>query len=541
MAVVDLTTPTPPISSDEFDSARQFVDAVLLAHNPALDLSSGSALEGLMVDGEAYMVAIEQARMDQLEAALSLQSIVSGTVTVDDSYVDSLVSNYFITRNQATNGTGPVNIIVNTPIPYQIPSGFSFTAGLVSFATTQGFQVYPPSSSGVAESATTRIMTARSDGTFQFTITVIAAVTGVAGALTAGTALTIQNPLTGMVLANVASDFTGGTSAETNASLLNRAAAGVTAKVLAGPAHIQAMIAEEFPGTTVSVVGVGSPLMTRDRGNLFGLSTGGKIDIYCRSSAVPSTRTVTLPGTVTNGSAKTVVIPIPYATGIGAYRVTGIRPTGVVGIGGMVPSSYTINPYLQTTFVPFIRTWQDCSFSANAVMSIVFTDTLSIGSLTTNQIIQYDVDILWMPNIQNLAIFATSDQVRTGDILVKAATPCTVVVNTTVRVAPLTPPPLVSDLQNAISAAINAVPMGTASLSSFVVHKAISPLLQGGDVIGTTLRGVIYSPAFVDIAIPTSAALVIPTDLTTVQQGVSPANTFFTCPPSQVGVTIVQL
>jgi hypothetical protein len=488
------------------------------------------------------MVAIEQARMDQLEETFSLQAIVANEITVPDYYVDSLVSNYFLTRGAAGYATGPVNIIVNAAIPYAIPSGFQFTFGSLQFTTTQGFQVYTPNATGVTAGANTRIMSALPNGMYQFTVNVTATATGTASALTAGTTLTITNPLAGMVSANVATDFTGGAVEETNASLLARASQGITAQVLAGPAHIQATLTAEFPGTTVAVIGVGNPLMTRDRGNLFGMSTGSKQDLYCRTSQTIGSQTVTVNGTVTNGATMTVVIQLPYATGIGVYTVAGILPTSLNAVGGITPNTYTVNPYLGTPFVPFILVPQDAAFSANAILSFSFTDTLSPGPLTTGQVISYNVTLLYMPTIQSIASYATADSIRTGDLLIKAAIPCSVTVSTTIRYPALTQPPAVTAVQNAVSAAINALPFGTPSLSQYVIYTAIAPLLTGGgDAIGTTMRGTIYSPAYQNIAIPTSTELVIPTDAGTLALGVAPDNTFFTCLPSQVVVNAVPI
>jgi hypothetical protein len=540
--IVDLTTPVPAISQTQYTSALQFVVQALQAYNASLDLSVGTALEGLLCENQAYMVAVEQARMDQLEETFSLQAIVANETTVPNSYVDSLVSNYFLVRGAAGYASGPVNIIVSAPIPYAIPAGFGFTFSGLQFTTSQAFQVYPPNTTGVTTNSSTRIMSALANGTYQFTVNVTALTTGTSSALTAGTSLVIVNPLAGMLSASVATDFTGGAAEETNASLLARASQGITAQVLAGPAHIQATLTAEFPGTTVAVIGVGNPLMTRDRGNLFGMSTGSKQDLYCRTSQTIGSQTVTVNGTVTDGASMTVVIQLPYQTGIGVYAVTGILPSGLTAVGGITPNTYTVNTYLGTPFVPFILTPQDAAFSANAILSFSFTDTLSTGPLTTGQVISYAVTLLYMPTIQSIAGYATSDNIRTGDLLIKAAIPCSVTVSTTIRYPALTQPPAVSAVQNAISAAINALPFGTPSLSQYVVYTALAPLLTGGgDAIGTTMRGTIYSPAYQTIALPTSNELIIPTDSGTLALGVSADNTFFTCTPSQVVVNAVPI
>ncbi len=526
------------VSATEFDSGHEFVKGVLIERDPALDLSSGSALDGLLVEQEAHLAALHQSRLDQLANASSLQAIVDGLVTVADADVDKLVSNYGITRQGDTAASGPVRIIVTTPIPYQIPAGFTFTFNSLTFETANAFRVYPPDSVGVTDTADSRRMVERSDGTFEFTITVTANDTGSASQLAAGSVVVIDNPLAGMSQATVASDFTGGEDRETNEEMLARAAAGVTAKVLAGPEHIQATVANEFAGATCAVVGIGSELMTRDRGNLFGLSTGGKQDIYCKTSAYVRSKTLTVNGTVIDAASKRVLLDIPYTDGVGVYRVIAIRKAGLVALDGDQPVSAEWSTWTQTLYMPTIVSPKDAAFSANGKLQVVFIDTTTPGAFTINQVNSYDVDMVYMPSIEAVNTFLTDDDLRPAgqDILVKAGIPCTVSCAATVRIPTNVAQPTVAELRTAISDAINALPFNTPSLAAYVVHRAISSIVTKGDVINTVLRGLIYSPEGTDINLPASGELVIPTDGTL---GVGPANVFFSCAPEQVELTIV--
>jgi hypothetical protein len=526
------------ISATEFDTGHEFVKGVLIEKNPSLDLSSGSALDGLMVENEAHLSAIHQSRLDQLANASSLAAIAANLTNVTDADVDTLVSNYGITRESATNASGPVRIIVTTPVPYQIPIGFGFTFNNLTFQTVEGFRAYPPGSVGVTVNANSKLMTTRADGKFEFTIVIQAVATGVASQLAAGSVLVIQSPLAGMDQAIVASDFVGGADAETNQQLLDRAVVGLTAHVLAGPEHIQATLAGQFPGATCAVVGVGSPLMVRDRANLFGLSTGGKQDIYCRTSQTIRQKTITVNGTVIEVATKQVLLDIPYVDGIGAYRVVAIRPIGTVGLGGDLPTSATWSTYLATHYLPFITTPLDAAFSVNGKLQVVFTDSLGVGTYALNDIRQYDIDILWMPTIQGVADFLTSDELRPAsqDILVKAGVPCSVSCQATVRVPATVLPPDLATLKGEISRAISGLPVGTQSLSAFVIHRAVAATIPRGDVVNTTMRGLIYCPSGVDLTLATSSELVIPTDPANL---VGPSNTFFSCTPEQVELVIV--
>jgi hypothetical protein len=285
------------------------------------------------------------------------------------------------------------------------------------------------------------------------------------------------------------------------------------------------------------MVGVGSPLMQRDRGNLLGVSTGGKQDMWIRTSAYPRPQTLKLTGTVTNTVAKQVLLTLPPATASGVYRVTGIRPTGFSGLGGYPPA--VTQQIAMVDGGPTMPRSVDGAFSAYAALSVVFVDGDGVGVFTLDSQREYDVDVLWMPGITSVNDWAMNPAHRPigTDTLVRAAVPCRVSVSAVVRVPSSVQPPTAEALANAVSAEINKLPFGETHLSAFVAHRALVALLPSGDVINTRLRGTIHAPTGVDIALPTATELVIPNQP---DQLVGPANTFFCCAPWQVEVSIVQ-
>ncbi len=535
-----MTDLIPTISAEDAASAHELIKDVLTAKDTTgqLDLSAGSALDQLLVENEAYLQAFHQAQFNDLDLSCSLQAIVDNLVDVSDERVDSIASNYFLERQGATNAEGPIKVVVDQPIPYQLPATFAFTSNGLTFVTNNAFRVYPPDSVGVVDSASARRMIERSDGLFEFTITVVASASGVASKLNAGTTVTMSNPLAGMLSAAVAADFTGGDEQESNEDLLARASAGVTAKVLAGPEHIQAAIAAQWPGTTVAVIGIGSDLMRRDRGNLFGISNGATQDLYCRTTAFPRTKTITINGTVLNGAARTVVLPITYADGVGLYRVIGVRATGLVALGGDKPTTVATSLYTGTVWLPKTPLPADAAYSANAITTVQFVDTTTTGALATGQAVTYDVDLQYMPTIEAINTFATDPLIRPAgqDLMVRAGIPCVVSVGATIRIPSGVASPDLDALKQSIADAVNALPFGTPSLSSFVIHRAVAAVVTRGDVVNTTMRATVLAPEGVDINLGTTVELTLP-DRSDI--GVGPANTFFTTAPEQIELTLV--
>jgi hypothetical protein len=61
-------------------------------------------------------------------------------------------------------------------------------------------------------------------------------------------------------------------------------------------------------------------------------------------------------------------------------------------------------------------------------------------------------------------------------------------------------------------------------------------LIASGEVADVVLNATILAPDLTNVILANSSFLTIPTDYA---KGFSPLNTFFTCPPANVGVTIV--
>ena len=523
------------VSLEEFQTNKEVVIDVLQQRDPDLDLSDGSALTGLVIENEAQMAAVHSGNYDRLNKSFSLQAISENLVDVDDDFVDSLVSNYFITRRDATPATGPVRVIVNLDVTYVLPSGFAFSSGSVTYATTEPVRVLR-SGSQADQTSNQRVLIARSDGRFEFTVDAQASVEGSAGSLAAGTALTIVNPIDGMESASAATDFTGGEDRETNAELLARAQAGITAKTLAGPEHIQAALEELFPGILTSTLGIGSPLMTRDRANVFGISTGATEDIWVKTTAFPLTTEVEVTATATG--ARTLSFELNGDDANGVYRVVAIRRADIAGVDGDAPDSVGLVKRSNLVFDPKTPLVTDLNYGSIADIRVTFTDTSSGDDYTVGDDGQYVVQVLKMPSVGAVGNYVYDPSVRPAgtDFYVRGGVPCLVDVAVEIRIPAGAVAPDTETVQDAVAAAINAFDFGTSSLGIYTVHKAISEVLDRGTVASVELSGIIYAPDLSSVVIPPTSTITISEDLS---RGYSPDNTVFTCPPDNVGVTIV--
>jgi hypothetical protein len=525
---------TAPISAEEFSNAKALVIDVLAERDPTIDLTDGSAVVGLVVENEAHMTAVHVANYDALNKSFSLKAIADNLIDVDDALVDSLVSNYFITRRDASPASGPVRVVVNLNVLYILPQDYAFVAGGVTYKMGTPVRVLRAGSQ-VAQTPTQRVLIPRADGRFEFTVDVVADTPGSAGLISAGTAMEIPSPLDGFETASAAVDFTGGEDRETNADLLARAQAGITAQTLAGPAHIQAALEAQFAGIRTAVLGIGSPLMTRDRGNLFGISTGATEDIWVKTTAFPGSVEVTV-AVVAPPSGRTMSFTIVGEDAAGVYRVRFIRRASTAGVQGDAPDVVVPMKRPVVGFSPKTPKPADLWFGAIADLRVTFTDT-SDAPLVPGTTYAYTVEVFRMPTVDAVSTYVYDPSVRLvgTDYYVRAGIPCMVELEIELGVRRGDPRPEVEDVQEAVAAAVNGLAFGTSRLTPYTIHTALAPLLGRSDVRSLQMRGTIYAPT-ADVHLVLGNALTIPDSPA---QGFSAANTFFACSPANVGVTIV--
>lgn len=529
---------TSDIDATTYTTASAFVRTAILEKDPTAAVSPGTPVDGLVIQNQAYLAALHNSRLTQLQAASSLQAIVEGLADVTDTDVDNICSNYFITRNPAVAAYGKVKIVTSTDTSYVLPIGFEVSFSGLTFRTTAVHYIYASATTGVTTSDTVQLLRNRGDGTYEFFITVTAQQTGSASKLPNGAVVTLATTSSGMVSASVSGDFSGGTAAETNAELLARASTGVTAKVIGGDEHIDALVRAQYPTYQTSTVGVGSSLMTRDQNNIFGVSTGGKIDVYAKTAASMSSSTITITGTITNSTTRAISATIPYTTAAGIYRIVAIRPAGLGGTGGNTPATLTRNASVLSGWNPVLINSRDIAYSARQAITITWLDTLGSGTYTNGLTRSYDIDILYMPDLLALDTYLTNNVRRPGgtDLLVKAGVPCRTSVAITLATTVGYSAPSTTSVAVAIANTINAIPFGTASLTGYALASSVAAVAPYSTIQAVSVGGTIYRPNDTDLVIAPSSTLTITID-GTAKQG--PSNTFFSSNIADISVTLI--
>ena len=505
--MVDFTTDINNLDSARILESRDTVVDLLSTQFPSLrGFQPGGQLEGIIAEPIGIGFAWIDLQMDLQDASFSIATIASDPDAASSDLIDLRLSDYFISRQEATSSFGNALLIFSASSIFPLRNGFRFNTANFTFVTTRSFRIFPPNTREEDASNGILVMEERSDGTFQVEVPLESVQTGPDTRIKRGTALEPESSIPNLTSATAATDFLGGLAADTNADLVERAQQGITPGTFCGARQGENLIEREFPGTLSRIVGAGNELMTRDRDNMFQISTGGKIDVYVRTTNEPNTKTITVTARLTpdNRNDKRWLFNFSEP---GAYEVIAVRDVGAGenNFSGIYPESQTIESELPTAgFVPALTngtayfTTHQRHFVKFIDESLDYTSLLSGAGPTDVIERSYDVDVLFMPAVEEIDDFARGDDQRDAalDPVVRAAVPFFIDVNVQVRGS--------VSLTAARTAVVNAVlglPAGSSRIPANLVYDALRPHVTGtlgtvrfrGEVITKDLQHLFYT------------------------------------------------
>lgn len=541
------------VTTADRDAARTAIRAILQETQPTLDLSIGGVVDSVIVEGNVDITAQQDANVDAAYLQQQMQAIANGEVEISDEQMDSLASNYFITREEDVPASGDIDLIVQNSITYDIPQGYQVTYGDSTYITQQPFTVYPPDVPGIdfTDPSNIRLQSIYDQSTgsnYRFRIPVECQQVGALGVRVSGDVLQAVNPIPSLQRVEAAESFSGGTTRETNAELAARVMQGITVKSLGGGQdQISALAASLYPNMKVSAVGVESAMQTRGRINPFGINTGGKLDVYAKSGFVSQTTRV-VSATVTDFTLRQATLVVTREQAAGAYSFDPVGLTGELGMtGGITVISTSLAQATIPTFSPEMQA-ADLLASANVEVTIVIQDDRQapdlsyIVDMTSNgQTLPetYGVVVSYMAGVLELAdaFYADANRPPGLDVIVKAGAPCTVTLNIAVARPVNYNGPSATELSAQIALEINQLAMRLQYLDDYTISQIIKDASSQLSLISLTMSGSIA--AFDGSTIPVSQTgnkLVIPT---MAAEKVSFETVFFTTTTSLVTVTLV--
>ena len=291
------------ISDDQFSASELSVIGALRASYPNLDLRLGTVLRSLLVMPDAALAALNLARIDQLRASMSLKQLERGA-EVDPETISSILANFNVVRNVGTKAKGVVKIKVADRRSYVVGAQFSLsTISGLTFVTTAKTTARVDA---IAADGDVQLFD-NGDGTYYFLVDVEADSAGSRYNIQAGTQLNAVSHLYGFVSAASYSTFSSGSDGETLTTAVARIPAALSHRGMSNRLAIEAQLRDKFDATQTPVValsikGHGDVGMTRDGHNLFGVSVGGHVDVYVKTSEYPHVSQYVKTGTITASS-----------------------------------------------------------------------------------------------------------------------------------------------------------------------------------------------------------------------------------------------
>ena len=534
-----------------FDANLQLVKSMLQAAYPTADFKRGAVHDLVLVLSSA-MAAVNQDNIDRIRRSNSLREITADPTLADADTVARLMSNYRITPSSGTSATGTVAIVLTSLVTVTIPLGQTFTDG--AGRTYKTLSAFTGRTSSVNVVATTdRLISAVGNGTFVFTVSVTDTAVGTAGNLPRLAALTATPTISGLSSRYVATDFTGGTDAETNAQLLARQQSSWTSRSLANRTGVDGLIRAQTGFANIlasSVTGFGDAEQRRNH-SILPVTLPGRIDVWVRTQAlwqsVKLTKTATLISTAGGQGKWQFTITRDDAPGF--YEIEKILLPA--NDNNTALAGYTINQETRgydisvgttdsTIFLPDITAATEAAYSRYETSTVQFTDTdTSISGLTVNVSTKaYSVFVRVLPCVTALqdALSNSNNRSLAGDALVRAPVPCFVTAAVTITQSSGTAALVTGPLKQAAADAINNIGF-TGKAAVAVATAAIQALLPAGNTITTsTLAGRVHRADNTDINLSaTSTTLDVGTDAANLVT----ANTVgFFCRASDVTITV---
>jgi len=529
------------------ENAQAELSQLIQERHPQVELTRGVIHDIVAFFAGGVSGGINQTEVNRVLESRSLLAIQTNPELADPELVDHVLSNFLITRRTGTRASGEIAIVVEGDTTVVVAANSRYIANGVNYLTNEPIIARPPGT--VTTEPNERVLEPRGDGSFEFTVPATAEDVGEVGNARTGAKFLPDVPPPRFVTAFANTDFTSGTSSETNEQLIERMLAGIPAQTTAGRLNIEALIkAQPVFGDVrdVSIIGFGDAEMTRDQHWIFPVSGGGRIDIYGRTDALPQTvvlrknaRLVDYTPGVPGGTWQ---FSLDRDDAPGFYEVVSVRRTDaaadIAGFG--VTSEIRGFHFADDKWKPDIQSVNEAIYSRYQTAVIQFVDDITVitPEIITEGSREYVVSVSTQPLIRELQEFLASNDHRhlASDILVKSAVPCFLSINCDIIKSSNESAPELAEIRAAIARQVNLLDFpGTiyASQITDVIHNFLEP---GQAVSIVDMHGRIRRPDGDDWIIRNTNQLTIPNSPST---GVTPRTTTFMLYPDDIGLAVV--
>ena len=531
------------VDEELIDQAEAYLTNFLQEAFPSRDFSEGRVIRDLVVNMAAILTAQNREDMQRLLDSFSPLVIAQNPALANPAIVDAVYANYGVERYEGNKATGNLAIIISDLLTTSVPDTTVFTADGLNYVVTQAYVGVTTAEAVVTSSE--RLIEARSDGTYVFTVPVVAAAVGAKYRAVRGTRFTAVPAIAGTIDIEAAADFEGGTDAETNAELVESTQQGIAPEVFSGRAQVAALFQEQYPQlVNMSQVGLGDSEMLRDRDNIFEMSTGGRTDLYVQTADTPEEVKVIKSCTYLGGGEWQVTINRNDAPGF--YLINAVVTHNLTVFAGslsIISEVRGLDLTKETDWVNNVEGMVQGAYSRYQTAVVKFSDPTTPGTTVVGSTLSYDFYITRLPDIKTLhdLTIERARRPQNGDYLVRAAVPAFAYVALEIKYRPKTTVPDRDVVKQAIASKINALGFTIGVLPMALVVDAAQGALEGGGTYTFTpinMYAEIYPPDTAPlgkITITDVNQLTIP-DLP--ERGVSQRTTVFYLPLSAINVIV---
>lgn len=471
---------------------REQLRAFWGSHSPELDLEPGT-ISDLIIRPGAEAAALNKTRIDFLQLTRSLYELVQNPELDTEERVDWILQNFpGYSRRARKVAAGQAVVIRATDQIVSIPSGSTFTVNGLTYYTTQTYVATPYYNNPRID----RLIVARDDGTFSFTVPLRAVAGGEQYNIRSGTELTWSANVKHLKV-YAESDFSGGADAETTAEIAAKMDEIMALPAMAGRMNIASLIRKEFEAAVrdISQIGGWDPEMQRDGYNPLGLKTGGRTDIYVKTADSMVTKSFEVPGRLVDPATYEVQLHVGRDVYPGFYTINAVRrlqdgpdEPDIADVSlqfGMDTSGFDYD-------VPRMRSVLDSRYTRYQTVDIRFIDQ----KYTPGTV--YVVTCWGVPLIAEIQDFVAQRTIRkpNGDVLIKAAIPFLVGAGVTVEYLPGAE---TIDTKAVREAALNAISSATfrdGKLLTTTISSSVQKVLPINTKVlpPVDLLGVLYPP-----------------------------------------------
>lgn len=487
--MTETMTTTAELTKDAYSTAVDAAVDTVRAEHPELDLRSGTAVRALVIEPGALLDASQRDVVNRLRTAMSLKAM-SRETTVPRDDADAVLSNFGISLGGGTKATGMVRVDLTGTSPVTVRAGVEFkTEDDVRFAVTK------TTAASVDPADGEEAIRPANGGRYYFTVPVEAVEVGSSGNIGQGRSLSCSVIIGNYYSSEAFSDFTGGEDGESVASAVARIPAALAYRgmtnALSVRAQLSAVLADPSVLRAVSCAGYRCRAQLRDKHNLFGVSVGGRVDVYARLFDAPGVESLVVSGVRVaseDGDPEGVKYRIDLPALPGFY---GVR---YVGPAEDQPGRRGSMPYrLERTAVAGASDAHDFDFSEDCCEAawsayqggVLYVydsheddDWIVAAAAEDGQVTRdFKVDLYWTDGIARLQELVDSSEVRNvaADYVVRSPAVCLVGVTAAVRLKPGVSV-RESDLEDAVAAYVN----GRSFVPQLTRSELANVLLQHG-------------------------------------------------------------